>query len=446
MYKNGVFKPMLYPGVFAVLLLVLVILLIMSEKLDQTVIALLGASLALIFLVEVWPSWSGAPFTYDAFAKLAAEQWIDWRTLIVILSIMIIAEPVKDSGLFQFLAVKAVKLSGGRPRVLLATLCLVTFAVSALLTDMAAMLLIGMLTVIVCDALAFQPQPFLIAEALVTNAGSASTLIAGPPNMLLAGASGYDFVWFLVNLTPITLIMAAAAIVLCCLLFRKQLKKLSRERRAQLMELDAWTMVPDRSLFYRAAILLTLMTAGFIIYSQQVYIVAFIAAVVFLLGGRPQRVIKQVEWSSILFFIGLFIVVGLLQEFGVTAAMATQALALSGGNPAVAPLTILWSTGLVTNVVDDTAFTLTFIPVIKAIIAAGIVPSAGWIAMTMGIQLGGFIPFTSTGGLLAYQLASREHRPIPYKSFIAAAVVIALAYLGIGTLYILLRLLLLPPI
>jgi Na+/H+ antiporter NhaD/arsenite permease-like protein len=437
---------MLYPGIFAILLLVLVTILIMSNKLDQTVVALVGASLALIFLAEIWPSWAGVPFTYDTFAKLAAEQWIDWRTLIVILSIMIVAEPVKNSGLFQFIAVQAVKLSGGRPRILLATLCLVTFAVSALLTDMAAMILVGMLTIIVCDALAFQPQPFLIAEALVTSAGSASTLIAGPPNMLLAGASGYDFIWFLVNLTPITLIMAVAAILLCCSLFRKQLKPLSPERRTELMELDAWTMVPDRGLFYRVAILLTLMVAGFILYSEQVYIVAFIAAVVFLLSGRPQRVIKEVEWSSILFFIGLFIVVGLLQEFGVTAAMASASLAVSGGSPAVAPFTVLWSTALATNVVDDTAFTLTFIPVVKGLVSAGVAPSAAWIAMTMGIQLGGFIPFTSTGGLLAYQLASREHRPIAYRSFIAAAVVVSLAYLGIGSLYLLLRLLLLPAI
>lgn len=426
-----------------------VLLLVMTEKVDATVAALLGAGMALVFLAFVWPSWSavvsppGEPFSYAVFSRLLTD-WLDYRTLIIILSIMIITEPVKDSGLFQFIAVHALRLSRGRPSLLLAVLCLITFAISTVLTYMAAMVLVGSLTVIICHALEFEPSPFLLSEAMVTNAGAISTMVSGPPNMLIATASGYDFIWFLVHLMPLAVIMTVASILVCSLLFRKQLRRLDPERRERLMELNPWDMVPDRRLFYRTAVLLIVMVAGFVAFPQYTFVVAFLAAIAFLVGGHPDRVIRAVEWSSILFFAGLFIVVGVMKVFGVEMALAEAMRLVLGGNPFATPLGILSTTWLATNVMDDTALMLTMIPVVQSLISTGMSATPLWLSLTLGVQLSAITPVANTANMLAYRLARQEARPIPYARFVMVGVIVSLVFLGISTLYVLLRLIFLP--
>ena len=440
---------MLYPGIFAILVFVFVLLLVMTEKVDATVAALLGAGMALVFLAFVWPSWSalvnppGEPFSYGVFSRLLTD-WLDYRTLIIILSVMIIAEPVKDSGLFQFIAVHALRLSRGRPTLLLAVLCFITFAISTVLTHMAAMLLVGSLTVIVCHALEFEPGPFLVSEAMITNPGAISTMVSGPPNMLIATATGFDFIWFLVNLLPLAVVMTIASILVCALLFRKQLRRLDPEKRERLMELDPWNMVPDRGLFYRTAVLLVIMVVGFVAFPQYTFIVAFLAAIAFLVGGHPDRVIRAVEWSSILFFAGLFIVVGVMKVFGVEMILAQATQAVLGGGPFAAPLGILSTTWLATNTMDDTALMLTMIPVVQFLISTGMSATPLWLSLTLGVQLSAITPVANTSNMLAYRLARQEAKPIPYARFVMVGVVVSLVFLGISALYVVLRLILFP--
>jgi Na+/H+ antiporter NhaD/arsenite permease-like protein len=421
----------------------------MTEKVDATVAALLGAGMALVFLATIWPSWSaltsppGEPFSYTVFSRLLTD-WLDYRTLIIILSIMIITEPVKDSGLFQFIAVYALRLTHGHPMLLLAVLCLITFAISTVLTFMAAMLLVGSLTVIICHALELESGPFLISEAMVTNTGAISTMVSGPPNMLIATATGYDFLWFLVHLTPLAVVMTIASILVCSLLYRKQLKQLDPEKRGRLMELNPWNMVPERGLFYRTAVLLLLMVAGFVLFPQFTFIIAFLAAIAFIIGGHPDRVIRAVEWSSILFFAGLFIVVGVMKVFGVETVLAEVTGAVLGGNPFTASLGILAATWVATNFTDDTALMLTMIPVIQSLVSTGMAAVPLWLSLTLGVQLSAFTPVANTGNMLAYRLARQEARPIPYAQFVVVGVAVSLVFLGISALYIILRLMLFP--
>jgi len=441
-----------YPGVFVVLIFILVMLLIATETLDHTLSALLGATLAVIFLVEVWPAWTaivdppGHVFTYETFAEMMAH-WIDYRTIIIILSIMVITETVRDSGLFQFIALQAVKLSKGRPALLLALLCIMAFLLSAVLTQIATMVLIGSLTIAVCDALDLEPAPFLISEAMVSNVGAVSTMISGIPNILIAGATGYGFDWFLLNLAPFAVLLTAISIGVCILLFRHQLTPSDSESIHHLMELDSWTMVPDRIIFYRTAFLLGLLIAGFVIFSQHTYLVAFVGALAFFLlsGLPPERVIKEVEWSAILFFMGLFILVGCMEVFGVFNYLSEATLLFTGGNPLTAHLTILWVTGLSSGMVDNIPITLALIPVVKSLASVGIPADTLWMSLTLGAELGGCLtPISSTANLLAYRLALRERRPIPFRTFLSVGAIITFLYLVSSTVYIVLRLLFLP--
>ncbi len=435
----------MFPGTFVFIVFVVVVMLITMDVLNETIAALLGATVILVFMVQIWPIWTGEFLTYPVFADLLVH-WVDFRTIIIILAVMVITEPVKDSGFFQYVSIKAVKWSRGGPAILLAIFCLLAFLLSAVLTQIATMVLLGSMTMIVCESLDFNPTPYLISEALVSNAGAVSTMISGIPNILIAGATGYDFNWFLVNLLPIAFLLAIVGVVICIGFFRKTLRRPTERQIHQLMDFEEATVIPSRPTFYRTAILLSAMIIGFIVFSQYAYIIAIIAAVAFLvLGGHPDEVLKEVEWSSILFFIGLFVIVGAMEEFGVIAALATQVILLTGGNSVSAHLVILWITGLTSGVVDNIPITMALIPVVEGLTAIGIPAGTLWIALTLGAELGGCLtPISSTANLLAYRTAARHKRPIPYRTFLTIGVIITLVFLGVSTAYVLLRLFFLP--
>lgn len=435
----------MFPGTFVFIVFVVVVMLITMDVLNETIAALLGATVILVFMVQIWPIWTGEFLTYPVFADLLVH-WIDFRTIIIILAVMVITEPVKDSGFFQYVSIKAVKWSRGGPAILLAIFCLLAFLLSAVLTQIATMVLLGSMTMIVCESLDFNPTPYLISEALVSNAGAVSTMISGIPNILIAGATGYDFNWFLMNMLPIAFLLAVVGVVICIGFFRKTLRRPTERQIHQLMDLEEATVIPSRATFYRTAILLSAMIIGFIVFSQYAYIIAIIAAVAFLvLGGHPDEVLKEVEWSSILFFIGLFVIVGSMEEFGVIAALATQVILLTGGNSISAHLVILWITGLTSGVVDNIPITMALIPVVEGLTAIGIPAGTLWIALTLGAELGGCLtPISSTANLLAYRTAARHKRPISYRTFLTIGFIITFVFLGLSTAYVLLRLFFLP--
>ncbi len=359
---------------------------------------------------------------------------------------MLITEPIKDSGLFQYISIKAVKWSKGGPAILLTIFCLLAFLLSTVLTQIATIVLIGSMTMIVCESLDANPMPYLVSEAMVSNAGAVSTQISGIPNILIAGATGYDFNWFLINLLPFSLLLAAVAIIICIFFFRKTLHTLNEKHIQHLMDIEESTMIPNRAIFYRTAFLLVAIIAGFILFSRYAYIVAIVGAVAFLvLGGNPDEILKEVEWSSIFFFIGLFIIVGSLEEFGVISALSTQVVLLTQGNPIIAHIAILWITGLASGVVDNIPITMTLIPVVAELTAIGVPAGTLWISITLGAELGGCLtPISSTANLLAYRTAAKHNRPIPFMTFLIVGIITTFTFLGLSTVYVLFRLFFLP--
>jgi len=448
---------MIYPAVFILVLFVAVILLITTDMLDHTLAALLGGALALAYFSQIWPVWQ--PYTHpempptfgvDVFAHFFSE-WVDLGTIIVILAMMIVTEIIKDSGLFQFIAVKAIKLSRGDPRRLLVILCFISFAMCTVLTQITTILIVGSLTIVTCDALEVNPTPYLVSEAMVANVGGITTMISSVPSMLIAGAAHYDFTWFVVNLLPLGFILLAVTLVIVLQIFRHDFSKPSEERIQDLLSLDEWTMVQNRSVFYRTVILLIVIIAGFILLGSAglTWLVAFMGALAFFLfsGIRPGRILREVEWSTILFFIGLFLMVGCMEEFHVLESIGLGLRSMTQGNPLLATVAMLWITGITSGAVDNIPVTLTLIPVVD-ILGSGpqAVPTGPlWAALTIGAVLGGCLtPIASAANVLAMSIAEKEKRPIPFRRFAAAGVVLTLTYLSLGTLYLLLRLLFLP--
>jgi len=455
---------MIYPAVFIILLFIAVILMITFDMTDHTIAALIGASIAIIYFAQIWEPWRlsqiqiytdlansflpGGP-EYEHFMELALSyqflpimfnaevfahffgEWVDLSTIIVILALMVITEIAKDSGLFQFIAVKALRLSKGSPRRLLLIFCGLTFAMSTVLAT--TVLIIGPLTMLACDALEQNPTPYLIANAMCANVGGITTVIASVPCMLVAGATFYDFVWFAANLLPLGL---------------------RPSRVNDLMALDAWTMVEDRNVFYRTAILFVAMIIGFIVFGVAgfTWVVAFVMALLFvLLSGIPtERVFKEVEWTSLFFFIGLFLIVGCMEEFWVLTFIGGVISTLTGGSPAAATVSMLWLTGFTSGAIDNIPVTATLIPVADSLTRFQILQGANpggaiWSALVVGAVLGGALtPIASVANVMTMTVANKENRPISYGEFLRAGALMFFLYLIIGTGYLLLRLFFLP--
>lgn len=455
----------MFPAVFAIILFLTILLLIMMDVIDHTAAALIGATIAIFYMATIWPLWretviiTNPEANYDLLPPVFNSfmfayffnKWIDLPTLILILSMMIITEISKDSGVFQFIAVKAIKFTRGDTRKLLVILCALSFAMTTVLTQITTILIMGTLTFLACDALEINPAPFLISIALAANVGGITSMIASVPAMLVAGATLYSFQWFIINMMPLGLMLLAVMLFVSLRLFRKNLITPRQARIDDLMDLDPWEMVPNRVVFYRTTILLVLIIIGFIMLGSAglTFLVALGGALLFVVlsGFRPGQILKEIEWSALFFFIGLFFLVGLMEEFQVLEAIGHGIQLLTLGNPVITSTLMVWITGLTSGFIDNIPITLTFIPVVGILTTGPIpMPEGGlWTALLAGAVLGGCLtPIASAANVLVVSIAEKEDRPLPRGQFLLVGVIITLLFLLISTGYVLLRLFIFP--
>jgi Na+/H+ antiporter NhaD/arsenite permease-like protein len=456
---------MIPPAVFAIILFIVIILIIMLDVIDHTAAALIGGIIAIFYLALIWPEWRQAvisadpsslyqtlpPFFNATVFGFFFNKWVDLPTLIIILSMLVITEIAKDSGLFQFIAINAIKLSRGDTRRLLAIFCILSFAMTTVLTQITTMLIMGALAFLACDALEINPAPYLISIALVSNVGGITSLIASVPAMLIAGATLYSFAWFIINIMPLGLLLLLVTLFVVMRLFHNDLITPRPSRVEDLLELDAWEMVPNRPIFYRTAILLIAIIIGFVLLGSAglTFLVALGGALAFVVlsGIRPGQIFKEIEWTALFFFLGLFFLVGLLEEFYVLDSIGHAIQLLTIGNPFFATTLMVWITGMTSGFVDNIPVTLTFIPVVK-ILGTGPFPMPVgnlWAALLAGAVLGGCLtPIASAANVLAVTIAEKEERPLPRNRFIMTGIILTVIYLLCSTAYLLLRLVLFP--
>ncbi|OGG45509.1 MAG: hypothetical protein A3F84_19125 [Candidatus Handelsmanbacteria bacterium RIFCSPLOWO2_12_FULL_64_10] len=403
--------------------------LIASERVHRTVAALLGAVALLLFHV---------------LEQEEAFHAVDFNVIFLLMSMMIVVGILKKTGVFQWLALKAAKLGRGHPAIILALMCLLTGVLSAFLDNVTTVVLTVPMTLFIVRLLEVDPIPFLVGQVLASNIGGTGTLIGDPPNIMIGSRAGMDFLEFTRHAAPI----AVALLVLYCVgmaLFWLPKMKATAELRAALMEQSEEGLITDPRLLRIGAFVLALTVAGFLLHGPLGYEAATIAlasAVLFLLLSRQsiqEVLIEEVEWTSLLFFVGLFIVVEGLVQGGVIASLAHAALALTGGSLPATTLLILWMSGILSAIVDNIPYTATMLPLVEQLgLSMPILPL--WVALFLGADLGGNATIIgASANVVVAGMAERQGYPFSFWRFMKFGVPVTVVNLMVCTGYLWVR-------
>lgn len=420
----------------AVGLFVGVYVLIATERVHRVAAALGGAALVLGF---------GIVRSEEAF--YSHETGIDWDVIFLLLGMMLLVGVVRRTGVFEFLAIRSAKLARGRPYRVLVLLVLVTAAASALLDNVTTVLLVAPVTLLVCDRLGLNPVPFLIAEALASNIGGTATLVGDPPNIIIGSRAGLTFTDFLVHLAPIVVVILAAFLLLARVLFRSAL--VGDPARAQsLMALDEREAITDARLLRRSGAVLALILVGFLLQRQTGVapsVVAIVGAGVLILLSplQPRDLVEDVEWETLLFFMGLFVLVGALVHVGALEALAQAVAGATGGAPGPTLTLVLVASAVISAIVDNIPYVAAMSPVVESLVST--YPALGqegglWWALALGADLGGNATLVgASANVVIVGIAARNGLHISFAQWLKYGVPTAALSIAICVPYVLLR-------
>ena len=413
---------------FAILIFVVALALIASERADRTKVALAGAVAVLI--------------TRTIDQHVAVEA-IDWNTLGLLAGMMLMVKITEPTGVYNWLAIKAGQLSRGRPLWVVVSLAGTTALLSAFLDNLTTVLLMVPITFLLADALDIDPLPLVVIEILVSNIGGTATLIGDPPNILIAGATGLSFMSFIANLAPVAIVTFAVVTAGLYLVFRRRLQ-VAPAARKRVMELDARRSIEDIDELKRTVPVL-IGTILLFFAHQALHIepatVAMTGATVmlFLSRQRLEDSLAGIEWPTLFFFIGLFVMVGALEETGAIDEVAEGIGSVTAGNRTAELLGIAWASAIGSAVVDNIPFTAAMIPVVESLQGDG-GDDAYWWALALGACFGGNATLVAAAAnVAAAGMAERAGRPIGFVSFLKVGVPVTLASMVIATAYIALR-------
>lgn len=411
----------------ALALFLIVYLVIISDKIHRTKIALMGAILVLLFKIMSQE---------EAVAK------IDFNTIGLLVGMMIIVAITSKTGLFQYMAVKSAKMVGGDPLKILVVFFVLTAVCSALLDNVTTVLLFTSVTFAISDLLQISPIPYLIAEILASNIGGTATLIGDPPNIMIGSATGLGFNDFAVNLFIPILIISIVTCLILYWLYRKQMR-ISRQQKQCIMTLEEASFLIDKSLMKKCIAILCLTIAGFILHQTlqlQSATIAMTGAAILLLAGRldPEEVFKQIEWSTIFFFIGLFILVGGLEITGIINRVAHWAMTVTQGNTILMHVLILWLSAIGSAFVDNIPFVATMIPLIKSMGQIGNMDVTSlWWTLSLGACLGGNGTLIgASANVVVSSLAAAHGYPISFIRYMKIAFPLMILSILISNIYI----------
>lgn len=412
---------------------------IISEKINRAVIAMLGAALMIIF---------GIVDLHKAFT-----HHIEWGTITLLIGMMILVGITSKSGFFQYVAIKTAKLAKGRPLRILVMLSLLTGALSAFLDNVTTVLLIVPVTFSITRMLQVNPVPYLISEVLFSNIGGTATLIGDPPNIMIGSANKHlDFNAFLFNLAPIVLIIMIVTVSILAFIYRRQLKT-DENLVSKLMNVNEAEYIKDAALLKKSVSVLFLTILGFIFHSVihvDAAVIAMTGAVILMLIGVQEHEIEDVftsiEWVTIFFFAGLFTLVGGLVDIGLIKSLAEKALEVTGGDISVAAYFILWVSGIASATIDNIPFVATMIPLIKdMVVGMGLSPDSAqievlWWALSLGACLGGNGTLIgASANVIVAGIASREGHGFSYMDFLKIGAPLTFIALLLSHIYLFVR-------
>lgn len=413
----------------AVGVFLLVMAAIISEKVHRSVAALAGAVVLLLTHV----------LTVDT-----AAEYVDLNTIGVLVGMMLFVAVVKSSGLFEYIAIRSAKLTRGQPMAILAVFTVITALLSAFLDNVTTVLLIGPMTIAITQILEVNPVPFLFSQILASNVGGTATLIGDPPNIMIGSAAGLSFADFIVNTGPVVLVILAVFVGIFALMYRGGLH-VESENMEKVMSLDEKLAIKNVSLLRKSVIMILLVVVGFVFHAQlgiESATVALTAAgVMLLIGGQDaEDVILGVEWSTILFFIGLFVVVGGLNSTGVISMLANAMLGLVGDNQVLAIVLLLWASALISAFLDNIPFVATLIPMIQTMQQGGMDVQPLWWALSLGACLGGNGSLIgASANVVLAGVSAKNGYPITFMGYLKKGFPMMLLSVAICTVYLLIR-------
>ena len=400
--------------------------LIAVERFDRTLVALLGGLLVIAL---------GVIDQHEAFAA------IDLNVIFLLAGMMVIAGTLARTGLFEWLAVRSVRLSRGRPLALLLILAAVTAVLSAVLDNVTTVVLMVPITLSIAGRLGISPAPYLISQILASNIGGTATLIGDPPNILIGSTAGLDFDDFLINLGPVVLVVFAAFVVIMVVAFRGTLRTPADNREAAL-EATEGGAITDRRLLVISLTVAGLTLVGFMLHQAlhlEAATVALLGATVMMLFARidPHDALRDVEWKTLFFFVGLFVLVEAIVHVGIVAGAATWLAEQTGGNATVASLGLLWFSAIGSAAVDNIPYTATAIPVVHQLIDSGLPAAPLWWSLALGACLGGNLTIVgASANIVVVNQAARAGYKIGFFQFLRYGAVVTLASMVISTIYV----------
>jgi Na+/H+ antiporter NhaD/arsenite permease-like protein len=415
--------------------------LIATEKIHRVAAALGGAALMLVI---------GASDAEHAF--FSPEAGIDWNVIFLLLGMMLIVAVVKRTGLFEYIAIWAAKRARGRPFRVMVILVLVTAAASAVLDNVTTVLLVAPVTLLVCERLGVPAAPFLIAEALASNIGGTATLVGDPPNIIIASRAGLSYDDFLAHLAPIVVVLLAVFVVLCRWLFRDAFAY-DPDRTAGVLALRERDAIRDRRLLIVSLIVLSAVTAAFALHAilhLEPSVVALLGGLLLLVLSKVDtgEVVRDVEWPTLAFFSGLFVMVGALVATGVIDRIAQAAAEAVAGRLWLASMVLLWGSAVVSAIVDNIPYVATMSPVVEELVAAeggGAHTRVLWWSLALGADLGGNATAVgASANVVVLGMAERAGQRISFWQFTRYGLVVTVVTVALCVPYLWLRYFALP--
>ncbi|WP_432164957.1 ArsB/NhaD family transporter [Streptomyces sp. bgisy031] len=409
--------------------------LIISEKIHRVAAALGGAALMLAI---------GA--TDDKSAFYSTDSGIDWNVIFLLMGMMMIVGVLKKTGMFEYLAIWAVKRARAQPFRVMVMLIVITASASALLDNVTTVLLIAPVTLLVCERLALPAAPFLIAEVFASNIGGTATLVGDPPNIIIASRAGLTFNDFLVHLAPLSALLTVVLVLLCRVMFRKTFVY-DEARAEEIMALEEREAIKNPRLMVQGLVVLTLVVAGFVLHPVLHYapsIVALLGAGLLVAVSTVEtgEVLSEVEWPTLAFFAGLFIMIGGLIETGVIGEISKALADVIGGSELGGTMVLLGASAVLSGIVDNIPYVATMAPITADLVRdmGGAGDHVMWWALALGADLGGnATAIGASANVVVLGIAERNRQPISFWQFTKYGLIVTAVTVAISAAYVWLR-------
>ncbi|MFU2210749.1 SLC13 family permease [Solidesulfovibrio sp. C21] len=435
----------------ATAIFVLAYAVIVSDKIHKTKVALFGAALTLAFKVLT---------QHDAFHD--ADLGVDWNVIFLLISMMIIVNIMTKTGVFQYVAVKAAKIARGEPFAIMAIFAVVTAISSAFLDNVTTVLLLAPVTLLVSRELEIDPVPYLITEALASNIGGTATLIGDPPNIMIASKAGLDFMDFLGHLAPAIAIIMIAWMLSWKVIFGKRLH-VGAAQKARILAMNEKALIKDPALLKKSGFVLALTICGFMLHGILHYepaTVALLGAATLLLisGQDPQKVLEEVEWPTIFFFMGLFIIIGGTVKAGLIELFSQKVIALTHptkDSMLTLSMVMVWFSGIASAIVDNIPFVATMNPLLAELADKVLGPATGlsgqalythptmlpvWWSLALGACLGGNgTAIGASANVIVVGLSEKAGHKISFVRFLKYGAPVTVATIFLSMIYIYVR-------